>query len=213
MQLQPAFAHPLTHALDQGRFCVPHIAPVHQTHPGGRVGARQVAQLQGGLDGGAVAAHDQAGLARKHRWVVPGKENLAAAQRFETSGGQLARLKGTHASGDDHAAGLKVQTCSGLHRKSSALGYQTAHAVTAVKHWRKGFDLGLQPLNQLIAGAARQARDVVNGFVAVQLGALAAGVGQAVDDVAADVLQAQLKSLKQAHRTGTDHPCIGGDGR
>jgi hypothetical protein len=38
-------------------------------------------------------------------------------------------------------------------------------------------------------------------------------VGQAVDDVAAYVLQAQLKSLKQAHRTGTDHQYIGGDGR
>ena len=97
--------------------------------------------------------------------------------------------------------------------KSIALGYQTAHAVTAVKHRRKGLDLGLQPLDQLVAGAARQAGDVVNGFVAVELGALAARVGQAVDDVAADVLQAQLKGLKQAHRSGTDHQDIGGDGR
>jgi hypothetical protein len=38
-------------------------------------------------------------------------------------------------------------------------------------------------------------------------------VGQAVDDVAADVLQAQLKGLKQPHRPGTDHQDIGGDGR
>jgi len=88
-----------------------------------------------------------------------------------------------------------------------------AHAVAAVKDRRKRADLGLQPLDQLSAGAAGQAGDVVNGFVAVQLGALAAGVWQAVDDVAADVLQAQLKGLEQPHRPGTDHQNIGGDGR
>ena len=158
-------------------------------------------------------AHHQASLASKHRWVLPGKKNLAAAQRFEISGRELARFKRTHACGNDHIAGFKMQALRGFHGKTFRLGCQMAHAVAAMKHRRKGFDLGLQPLDQLFAGAAGQAGDVVNGFVAVQLGALAPGVGQAVDDVAADILQTQLKSLKQPHRPGTDHQYICGDGR
>ena len=126
---------------------------------------------------------------------------------------QAARLERTHASGNHHIAGLKVQALRSCHGKAVCMRGQAAHAVPAVKHRRKGLDLGLQPLDQLFAGAAGQAGDVVNGFVAIQLGALAPGVRQAVDDVAADVLQAQLKGLKQPHRPGTDDQCIGGDGR
>jgi hypothetical protein len=180
---------------------------------GGRGGAGQVAQLQGSFDGGRVAADHQAVQTCKNRRVLPRKKNLLAVQRFERFGRQAARLKRTHTGGNHHMAGLKVQALRGCHGKAVCMGGQTAHAVATMKDRCKRAHLGLQPLDQLFAGAAGQTGDVINWFVTVQLGALAAGVGQAVDDVAADVLQAQLKGLKQPHRPGTDDQCIGGDGR
>jgi hypothetical protein len=62
---------------------------------------------------------------------------------------------------------------------------------------------------QFVPGAHGHAGDVVDGFVAVQLHALAARVGQGVDDVGAQALQAQLEHLEQAHRARADDDGIG----
>ena len=71
----------------------------------------------------------------------------------------------------------------------------------------KGFDLLLQFVDQLTTGAQRNGWDVVNRFVAIQLNALTAHMGQGIDDVATDVLQTELKGLEQ-----TDGACTHNDG-
>jgi hypothetical protein len=58
----------------------------------------------------------------------------------------------------------------------------------------KGRDLRAQALCQVVPGAGGDGRDVVDGFVAIQLGALTAGLGQGVDDMGRETLQAQLKT-------------------
>ena len=54
------------------------------------------------------------------------------------------------------------------------------------------------------AGAHRQAGQVVDGFVGVELDALAAHVGQAVDDVGLDFEQAELEDLEQPDGASAD---------
>ncbi len=78
-----------------------------------------------------------------------------------------------------------------------------------VKRGCKGLDLGLQLCHQFTARAHRDAGDVVNRFVGVQLNALAAHMGQCIYDMTAYVLQAELKGLKQAHRACTHDDGIG----
>lgn len=63
-----------------------------------------------------------------------------------------------------------------------------------------GRDLPLQQLDQFMARAHRNAGNVVDGLVAVQLRALPAHMGQGIDDMAADALQPQLEHLEQARR-------------
>ena len=77
----------------------------------------------------------------------------------------------------------------------------------------EGLDLLKQPLGELVPCANRQARDIVDGLVAVKGNALATRVGQHIDDVSLKLKQAELEHLKQAHRTGADDQCIGFDER
>ena len=73
----------------------------------------------------------------------------------------------------------------------------------------EGRDLAQQQRRQLAPGAHGHARNVVDGFVAVKLHALAARVGQGVDHMGRDALQPELEDLEQAHRPRTDDDGIG----
>jgi len=75
----------------------------------------------------------------------------------------------------------------------------------------EGLDLLEQVVGELLAGANRHGRDVVDRLVGVQLDALAARVGQRIDDVRLDLEQAELEDLEQAHRAGPDDHRIGLD--
>jgi hypothetical protein len=66
-----------------------------------------------------------------------------------------------------------------------------------------------QALNQFLARAHRQRGNVVDGFVRVQLGTLAARVFQRVNHMCLNAEQAQLEHLEQTHRTGTDDDGVG----
>ena len=82
-----------------------------------------------------------------------------------------------------------------------------------MKRGLEGCHLLQQPLRQLAAGAVRQARNVVNGLVGVELDALAASLVQHIDHLGMNALQAELKHLKQAHRPGPDDQRVGVDER
>jgi len=80
-----------------------------------------------------------------------------------------------------------------------------------VQAGRKGADLLLQTLHQLAPTADRQAGHVVDGLVGVELDALAARVGQGVDDLGMDAQQAEFEDLEQAHRARADDEGVGLD--
>ena len=61
-------------------------------------------------------------------------------------------------------------------------------------------DLLEQPIGQLLAGAHRHGRNVVDRLVGIQLDALAARRFQRIDDLRLQPEQAQLENLEQAAR-------------
>jgi len=75
----------------------------------------------------------------------------------------------------------------------------------------EGRDLLEQCIGQAAAGAERHAGDVVDGFVGVELDALATRGGQGIDDMRLDLQQAQLEHLEQAGRPGADDHGVGLD--
>ena len=70
-------------------------------------------------------------------------------------------------------------------------------------------DLLRQRGGQFAAAGGDHAGHVVDRLVGVQLGALAAGVGQSVNGVAMDVQQTQLEDLEQADWAGADDQGVG----
>ena len=72
--------------------------------------------------------------------------------------------------------------------------------------------LGLlaQTIDQLLAGADRQRRNVIDGFFRIKLGALAAGPVENVDDMTLDVEQAQLEYREQPAGTAADDDGVRG---
>ena len=67
----------------------------------------------------------------------------------------------------------------------------------------------LQAINQFSSGAMRQPGNIVNRFIGIKRHALTADIGQDVNHMGLYFLQAELKYLKQADRTGTDDQSIG----
>lgn len=92
-----------------------------------------------------------------------------------------------------------VRYCLGLVLRQ---GLQRADLQAQMQRVAKGFDLREQLLSQLAARAHRDAGDVVNGLVGVELYGLTAGKGQGVDDGAAHAQEAELKRREQAHGPG-----------
>jgi hypothetical protein len=123
-----------------------------------------------------------------------------------------ARHEGAHAGGDEHGTGLQLRALRSADAEA-AFGQRLhrVHLLAEVQRGGEGLDLRQQALHQFVPGAGLDGGDVVDGFVAVQLGALAAGVGQRVDDVGAQALQAELEHLEKANRPRADDDGVGAE--
>ncbi len=118
------------------------------------------------------------------------------ARRCRPAAGQLgrARHKRPHACGNEHRTRVQLGALLGAHLPAAcSQGLQRVHVLAQVLHRGERRHLLLQALRQLVRAAHGQGGDVVNRLVAIQLHALAAGVGQGVDEVGAQALQAQLE--------------------
>ena len=183
------------------------IAPVHQTHRGTRG-----LQLHRSLHGGFVTTEHAHRLPRQGLRIRQSMQQAMAVEFSRAFDAQAARLKSTDACRDEDAAGDQALSARGLDLPA-AIGerLQGSHGLVQMELRRKGSDLLLQQADQFAAGAAGNARDVVDGFVTIQLDALATHLGQGVDDVATDVLQTELKGLPQPHRASPDDERVGLD--
>lgn len=65
-------------------------------------------------------------------------------------------------------------------------------------------DLLQQIVSEALAGDDRHPRNVVDRFFRIELGALAADLGQNVDEMRLDVEQAQLEDGEQSARAGAN---------
>ncbi len=73
-------------------------------------------------------------------------------------------------------------------------------------------DLLEQPVDEFLRAAHRQRRDVVDRLVGIELGALAAGVCERIDDLALHAEQAELEYGEEPDRAGADDHAFGLDG-
>ena len=173
----------------------------------------------GGEVGGPVqrriaAAHDDEVLALERRRIGDAVEQLAVLEGIEPVDAQALGHEGAHASGDEHRPGQQAQALVRFDQKAPVgLLLQGADLMPQVELRLERRGLLHQPVDQLLPAAHRDAGDVVDRLVGVQLARLPAGLGQGVDDVGADLQQAQLEHRKQAHRAGADDEGVGVDGR
>src|ERR1700761_7925310 len=82
---------------------------------------------------------------------------------------------------------------------------QLSHLLPEVECGLERLGLLEQTVNQFLRPADGQRRDVINRFVRIQLGALAAGLAQGIDDMGADTQKTQLENLKQSYGTRADN--------
>ena len=111
-------------------------------------------------------------------------EKLCACKGIDAFHLECTGHKGAHACGDEDGAGYQLRALAGGDGKAPiGLRLDRCHLGAQVPLGLEGGNLLGEPRGQLVAGAHGYARNVVNGFVAVQLYALAARIGQGIDDV------------------------------
>ena len=114
------------------------------------------------------------------------------------------------ACGDEDGTGVEHCACRGADLPASVVeGLQSLYLLGQMAVHLHGRDLLLQQLHQLQARADRNAGDVVDGLVCVELAALAAHMGQGIDQMGLNALQAKLKGLKQTRRTCANDDGVG----
>ena len=113
---------------------------------------------------------------------------------------------------DHHHLGEELGADVGHEPEAAVL--QRCSASTRWPRWKvapNGLICSSRRVGQLLAGHDRQARDVVDRLLRIELGALPAGLVQDVDDVRLDVDQAQLEHGEQPDRAAADDQRIGLD--
>lgn len=84
-----------------------------------------------------------------------------------------------------------------------------------MKNRSEGTDLLGETIDELLRAYHRQCRDVVDGFLGIKIGALAADPGESVYHVGPNAQQSELEDLKQPARTRADDQYVhhGGHGQ
>jgi len=190
----------LSHLGHGGRCRAELRTPVHQ-----RQTPRPRSELERPIERRIAAAKDDQVLALERPGILHPVENAPPLERFGTLYAELSGLKRADSSGDHHRAGIEPRARGGADRESPILPAGEVHDLLPEMEVRlEGLDLLHQPLDQLLRAADRQRRNVIDGLVRVELGALAARMRQRIDHVSADAEQAQLEDLEKAARTRTD---------
>ena len=100
-------------------------------------------------------------------------------------------------------------------RKFGAFGcsqnLQRFHHLAEVKGWMERLDLQHEVVDQPLRGHHREAGNVVDRLLRIEFGALAADLGQNVDQMRLDVEQSELEDREQPRRPGADDRDVGGN--
>ena len=137
---------------------------------------------------------------------------LGAFELLDALYAQRPRLEGADAGRDDHYLAMEARTRGRGHVEGAVLELlHVGHFFAEMKDRSKVMILLEEVFGELIGGADRNRRDVVDGLGRIKLHALAANGAQRINDVALDFKKAKLKNLEEADRTGADDDGIGFD--
>jgi hypothetical protein len=201
----------LAHARHGGRRGAEAVAAVDEDHARSLVRAilREVVRP---VERGIAAADDDEVLAGKLRRVLDAVEELPLLVPLDPVELEAPRLERAHAGGDEHRAGEEARAAGGLDAEPAVgLLLDHGHFLAEVEGRMERLDLLEQVVGQLAAGAHRHGRNVVDRLVGIELDALAAGIGQGVDDVRLDLQQPELEHLEQPDGAGPDDERVGVD--
>ena len=172
------------------RLGIEGIAAVHQIGFAG-IGAIFSCALQRCAHGFFIAAIDQRCAAMCHIQLTGVIKELSISQGFHTRGFQSLGHKSAHASSNKDGASMKHRASRGASLPAAiGHGLQRLHLLRQMTGHGHGCNLLVQQLHQLLACADWNAGNVVDGLVGVELAALAADMGQGIDQMGLNALQA-----------------------
>src|SRR6185312_1648863 len=190
----------LAHPRDTRRGGAEFGAPVHE-----REARRLRSERERPVERGVSAAEDHEPFAVQRARVAHAVVNRCALERLAALEPDAPRLERTDAARNHHGSSGQRRAGARAQEKAAVfLSRELGHLLTEVQRRVERLDLLQQPVDQLLAAADRQRRNVVDGLVRIELGALAAGMRQRIDDAAADAEEPQLEDLEQAAGTRSD---------
>ena len=183
--------------IEQGLWGVEHGAAVHQGHAGGLVGQC----IDGSLHGQFITTVHQYLLALQRQAAQIGRVvvHAVADQGFNAFDLDGLGHKGAHACRNHHGLGQQLCACGSAQQPAAiVLLLQRLDLLAQMQRGGKWGDLLTQALYQFGTGAGLDAGQVINGLVRIQLGTLAAQMGQGVNQMDMQALQPELEHLKHA---------------
>ena len=208
MECEPAGRGERLHARDRRRLRAKLRAAVHQRHA-----ARLAAELEHPVERAVAAARDQHVLAVKVLGAPHAIEQLRAFVSLRVGHQEPPRLERAEAARDDEAAGVEARAGRGLDGEAAGrLPRDRGDFLAEVEPGVERLDLLEQAVDEFLRAAHRQRRDVVDRLVGIELGALAAGMRERVDDLALHAEQAEFEHGEEADRAGADDHAFGLDG-
>ena len=195
------------HFLDRRRRRAILVAPVHERDVLGNL-----REFQHPVERRIAAAENRQPLAGELLRVPYAVVHAFTFERINTVCAQRSRLEGADAGRDDHRLRIELLAGAGLDQERVVvLTLHDGHFLAEVHARLERRDLLHQLLGQLVAGAHGNGRNVVDGFVGIELGALTAGLANRIDDFRLEPQQAKLKNLEQAAGARADNDNIRGD--
>src|SRR6185437_2494669 len=159
-----------------------------------------------------ATAEDDQPLAFERADVLHPVENSAALEGLGALYADPPRLKRADPAGNHHGAGIEARTGGRGDGESPVLtARELGHLLPEMQLRLERLDLLHQPVHQLLRAADGERRNVVDGLVGVELGALSARVSERIDHMGADAEQTQLEHLEQAAGPRPDDDYFGRD--
>ena len=162
-------------------------------------------QLEHPVERRVSTAEDRQAFAGKLFGVPYAVVNARPLERLNACCPERSRLERANAGRDDNGLGIELLTGTGLDQERIiVLALNDRHFLAEVHASAKRFNLLQKLVSQLLAGAHRDGRNVVDRLVGIQLRALPAGLTNRVDQLRFQPQQAQLEYLKQPTWAGAN---------
>ena len=184
-------------------------AAVHEGYVGGHVG-EEVGPVQGRV----AAAGNHNFLVAEMLGVAHHVVHAFAALKLrQVLHGRLARLERAQAAGNGHGLAVNLGAVGGEKQERAVVELlKLFHPLAEREGGVEGRNLLHEIVDQVAGQNFGETRNVVNRLLRINLRKLAAGLGQGIYYVAAELEQAGFKNCKQTDRAGPDDADIGGNG-